>query len=205
MGRKPDAEFVSRVAALARESGLDFQRAPLVQEMMTRGWSRSGAYREVARCLTTGEVRQALHSYAAIPPSDEATLHALAARELSAETEKTMKATQLPAPDGSVGYTLGELVTLFQRSVQVIEKVMAHAHDGEGKVRMARLALLASAQLRDATIGYTKLLAAAHNAQSMQAFINEVVAVLEDVGRNHAAAGVEIALRLQVLSAKWRV
>lgn len=147
----------------------------------------------------------AMRDHAAVPRR-EAKARAHAAKELAVDTAAAIRAADILPPVASTagGYTLGELVGMFKRSVEVVEKVLAHAHDEEGKVRLVKTALQASAQLQHSALAYAKLLEASTNATNMQAFIGEMIALLERVGRRHREAGHDIALGLQAITAKWR-
>lgn len=201
---RPDPDIIAAVALAVRADGARFTRGPLIERLLAKGVARSSAYRAIDRALATGEARQALADFergqrAAV---EIEVRQAQAAVAVAAQGAETALATTVLPP--SAGFCAAELFKMLRTVTDVTEQVIRQSMDDTGRVKLIKIALAATKQLRDSVETYATLTHSIYSAAQVHKFVSEIMGLLRDISTSHPEAARDIAVELQGITNRWQ-
>jgi len=114
-----------------------------------------------------------------------------------------MIAAASPAVGGAIlGPEAIDVIGRLEQCLEVGEQLMAFARKEDGSVKMARTLLHASGHIRRTVQTLVQMHEAIHSVSRVDAFYRDVIALLEDVAREHPPAAQTILVRLPGLTAQ---
>lgn len=189
------------IAELARVGADAFNKAELARRFADRGASRATLYRYIDGPLKSGKAGQhvAREVKAAAAARAEAPDPPKAAAAAAAPKLPAVVRMEDVASSGGTIPVIDKLVNCIKIADQLIE----HARMPDGKVRSAKLLLAASEHMRRNLETAARLQQSIASVAKVDEFHGEVLALVEDVARQHPEAAEAIIFRLGQLAARW--
>jgi hypothetical protein len=173
------------------------------------GISRSTLYCWIDAYIATGEpgrilVKQVREVAARQPGKGAAAKLKPAQLEVTADEVRTALPVPLRVEEVVRGArNVADVVASLNQCIVTARNVLIYAHKEDGTVRVPKLALMASDNLRRAAETLLKVHEAIRTVQETERFIEELVAAIEHIAPRHPAAAQDILTEVRVICARW--
>jgi len=177
-------------------------KADLVRQYENRGVGRSTLFRWIDEALKSGGAGNRLAKKMKARAEERAAASPDPVAEVVAEVVQALPPVVRLEDTAQLGGTIA-VIDKLRAAVAAAEQVMEYARTEEGKVRMGKLLLAASENLRRCLETAQKLQSGMREVQHIDAFHANIIAMVERIAKRYPGAAEEILVELNRLAAGW--